>query len=186
MINEKSNQKNRDRLLQRLQHDVNREKPPRHWRRLSTTHVGGVFAVGFSKSSDYLLVVSHAGRGLIDCSTGEKIARDRDEYAGIDDSNLHCRGIGPVEDELILVAGISGGGLPIVNRHGETIEVVSPNWPIQDLILSQDSKSVLHNGNPSTCFLLASGYLRAFGFSYSGNHLVIADGSEVDLWHRSE
>jgi hypothetical protein len=38
-------------------------------------HIGGVVAVGFDSSRDYLLVITHSGRGVFSTNTWERIAR---------------------------------------------------------------------------------------------------------------
>ena len=52
---------------------------PKQWKRQCVASVGGLTEVGFADDSDLLLVVSSTGRSLFDCSTGERLARDRDE-----------------------------------------------------------------------------------------------------------
>lgn len=61
-------------------------------------HIGGVVAVGFDSSRDYLLVITHSGRGVFSTNTWERIARSYElaypeEGCGI--------GIGPIEGEVI-------------------------------------------------------------------------------------
>ena len=96
--------------------------------------VGGLTDLGFSKSSPYLLVISSQGRGVIDCQTGEKVARDYDEMGDwFNPQQLLCQGIGPLASEWIQTCGINGGGLPWGNEFGESIEMNSPDWPVYDL-----------------------------------------------------
>ena len=54
--------------------------PPIPWKLVASVAIGGLRSVGFDRNSDNLLVVSSQGRGVLDCITGEKIARDYDEY----------------------------------------------------------------------------------------------------------
>ena len=54
--------------------------PPNPWRTVGTVAVGGLRSVGFDRQSDLLLVVSIQGRGIIDCLSGAKVARDYKEY----------------------------------------------------------------------------------------------------------
>jgi hypothetical protein len=37
--------------------------------------IGGVLAVGFDPTSEYLLVISHSGRGVFSTRTWERVAR---------------------------------------------------------------------------------------------------------------
>ena len=39
-------------------------------------HVGGLVAMGFDASGNYLLTISHAGRGVFSTRTWERVARD--------------------------------------------------------------------------------------------------------------
>jgi hypothetical protein len=39
-------------------------------------HVGGLVAMGFDPSGEYLLTISHAGRGVFSTRTWERVARD--------------------------------------------------------------------------------------------------------------
>lgn len=66
-----------------------------------------------------------SGRSLVDCDTGNKIERDYEEYEGLDDWSLTCKGIGRLKDETITLCGPNGQS----NSAGESLEVVSPNWP---------------------------------------------------------
>ena len=52
------------------------EKPPPPWKFKTAILVGGLCSVGFDRDTDNLLIVSHSGRSVVDCSTGEKTARD--------------------------------------------------------------------------------------------------------------
>lgn len=56
-------------------------------------HVGGVIAMGFDPSGEYLLVISHSGRGVFSTRTWERIARDTElAYP----EHGRGRGIGPI------------------------------------------------------------------------------------------
>lgn len=50
--------------------------PPNPWRCTGSFSVGGLIDVGFGTHSDLLMVISGTGRGVFDCLTGEKVARD--------------------------------------------------------------------------------------------------------------
>ena len=52
------------------------QEPPIPWRLLEAHAVGGLTDVGFGRRSDLLLVVSSQGRGVFDCVTGQRVARD--------------------------------------------------------------------------------------------------------------
>ena len=43
---------------------------------MTRLHVGGLVAMGFDPSGQYLLTISHSGRGLFSTRTWERLARD--------------------------------------------------------------------------------------------------------------
>ncbi len=148
--------------------------------------VGGLLSVGFSKTDRYLLVVSSQGRGIVDLESGKKVARDETAYEGLSDNSMYCQGIGPIGDELVALSTYSGGGLPQSNSAGESLELVAPEWPEYDLVLCQNYKSALVPGNQTFCTKIYKEHVRAFGFSWCGNYIVSACGSDFDLWQRVE
>ena len=52
-----------------------------------------------------------------------KVARDREENAGIDEWGIYCKGIDELSEESILIAGRHGGGLPNTTFIGEWLTV---------------------------------------------------------------
>lgn len=174
---------NRQRLI-KLIGQISVDKQPEGWTHVASIAVGGLLSVGFSRKGAYLLVVSSSGRSVIYCKTGEKIERDYDECAGLIELGLHCQGIGVIRDEVVALCGISGGGLPLTNRAGEGLEVVSPEWPESHLILCKPFKSALMPGHQSDCKIIYTDHLRAYGFSWCGNYIVAACGSDLDIWSR--
>ena len=48
------------------------EKPPPPWELKTVISVGGLCSVGFDRGTENLLILSHQGRGVVDCFTGEK------------------------------------------------------------------------------------------------------------------
>ncbi len=80
-------------------------------------------ALGYSDCSRYLLVETSDGRGLFNCRSGEKIFRDRNEYQD-QELKLLCNGIGPIENQVVRMAGLHGGGLPLSTPTRWTLEVI--------------------------------------------------------------
>jgi hypothetical protein len=56
--------------------------------------VGGVVAMGFDPSEQFLLVISHSGRGVFSTSTWERLARDTELAYPVEGIGI---GIGPIE-----------------------------------------------------------------------------------------
>lgn len=139
---------------------------------------GGLVAIGFGEDSDLALVVTHDGRGVIDCLTGTKVARDTDLFYP-DEHTLLIEGIGPLADRTVAVAGIDGGELRRDTDDG---------W-LLDGRLSNSSDDVIRllpptpNAEPKifTDFIPE---VRAFGFSPTGRSFVIATGAEVFVYTR--
>lgn len=176
--------KNRARLISVLE-NIPDQHCPAGWRLTGSLAIGGLTEIGFSKNSDLLLVLSSSGRGVIDPVTGTVIARD-DETDGdwLSERLLVCDGIGPLTGEHIELAGLNGGGLPLGSGQGESLEVVSPNWPLGDLIFCSDFGSALIDQFQSSCVRIASDHIRAYGFSWSGNTFIWATGSEIHVFVR--
>lgn len=60
-------------------------------------HIGGVVAVGFDPTSDYLLVITHSGRGVFYTRTWERVARKI--HLAYPTGGLGI-GIGPIDGQL--------------------------------------------------------------------------------------
>ncbi|MCX5079295.1 hypothetical protein OHA84_01040 [Streptomyces sp. NBC_00513] len=132
-------------------------------------------------------------RGLtIDAVTGEKVARDRDpdpDTSTPDTSpELTCPGLGPIEGTPVRIAGLFGGGLHSTTPDGWTLDVVSPEWPHDRVILSADGGSHKGPAGGTWWHIFHSEYseLRAAGFSPSGLTLAVATSSDLTLWTRPE
>ena len=61
-------------------------------------HIGGLFAAGFDASGEYLLVISHSGRGVFSTRTWERVARDTSPAYPGEESGI---GIGPLSGQTI-------------------------------------------------------------------------------------
>ena len=96
-------------------------------------HVGGVVAMGFDPSGEYLLTISHAGRGVFSTRTWERVARDP-VLAYPEDG--HGVGIGPI-------AGVS---VAVTEMNYDT-EELSLNSPDGSLSLEYDSGTIVVSEN---------------------------------------
>jgi hypothetical protein len=162
-------------------------EPPRPWREIGTVHVGGLRAIGFDRSSELFLIVSIAGRGVIDGVSGSKVARDVSEYFE-GELLLEAEGIGPLQGITLRVAGLFGGGLPTFTADGWSVEVVPLKWPTPEVLLLEPFASLYDSlqGKKSRFHKLRSESdpVRACGFSYSGRTLVVATSSGVTIYGR--
>jgi hypothetical protein len=160
------------------------ETPP-PWRQAGMVPVGGLQAVGFS--GDLLLVLSSAGRGVVDCLSGGRVARDEDE-GDFDPGELTCDGIGPLAGVRLRLAGLYGGGLAHSTEDGWGLELRPLSWPLEEIFLSPPGQTMLWTppgAEPSLTKLQAGvTELRAFGFSPTGRSFVVASSSEVTVYAR--
>ena len=159
---------------------------PAPWQLKARLSIAGLLEIGFDADSELLLVASSSGRSVIDCQSGEKVARDRTDNLG-SDRHLQTRGIGPLQDRVIRMAGINGGGLPVATADGWMVEDITLAWPEQHLLLVEPG-SWLHGARyhrPALFHKLGVELeVRAFGFSYTGLSLVIATAGEVLAYGR--
>ncbi|WP_284651422.1 hypothetical protein [Flavobacterium terrisoli] len=187
LFSKKSNLDDENRLrLQKLVDQAKEMDIPTGWKK-ETFAVGGLSNVGFSKKfPEMLLVISSQGRGVIDCSKFELIERDYDDsWEWMDTYELWSMGIGKLFDEKILVGGIHGGGLPFLNKYGDSLQFMATQWPIIDLIFEPNFKSIYQEDEAKDCFKIFSDYeLKAYGFSYDGNYFITATGSEVNVYRK--
>lgn len=161
--------------------------PPTPWRKVGVVAVGGLRAVGFDRETELLLIVSSAGRRVVDCLTGQKVARDEDEHHE-DERHLEAVGIGPLQGKTVRVAGLPGGGLPVSTHDGWSVEVVTLDWPTHEILLIEPFCSLYDSlrGKPGRFHKIGSeSELRACGFSPSGLSLVVATSSEVMVFGRN-
>lgn len=153
---------------------------PSPWRCLQVCGVGGLFQVGYAAGSDLLLVLSSQGRGVFDCLAGEKLARDYNEaHDFFDPIRLTATGIGPLEGQVIRMAGLFGGGLPLTTLDGWLLEAQARAWPTHSVFLTApDSREPVCIGDDGAC------ELRACGFSETGRSFIIATSCELAMFTR--
>ncbi|MEU9522481.1 hypothetical protein [Streptomyces sp. NPDC048224] len=168
---------------------------PEPWQALPLVPVGGLIGIGFASDPgtghDLVMVVSNDGHGLFDAVTGEKLARNRDPRdedstpEGVAD--LTCPGLGPIAGSRVHIAGLFGGGLHHRTRDGWSLEVVTPAWPNERVLLSRGG-GLPHAGPHGERWwhIFHSGYstFRAAGFSPSGHTIAVATSSDLTLWTR--
>ena len=80
---------------------------------MNSTHnlnIGGLVGLGFDSSGEFMLTVSHSGRGVYSTRTWERVSRDpRTVYP----ENGYSVGIGPIDGEMI----------PITEKNYDTEEL---------------------------------------------------------------
>ena len=142
------------------------------WQRVGIVAIGGLTDVGFA-DDHFLLVIGHQGRGLLDCHTAERVARDRlDDWSFFDEQASTAVGIGPVAGHAIPVAGLMSqrtlprraGGWSVVERTGG-LHLESDDGTLQDIDESEE--------------------IRVFGFSAGGGTLVVGTSSDIAIYRRT-
>lgn len=163
------------------------QSPPDPWQRGISHSVGGLLSVGFARGSDLLLVTSHSGRGLFDCVNGERIERDDDDsYRWENPFELTAEGIGPLQHQTILMAGIYGGGLPSGTHDHWMTETVYLDWPNPTTLLVAPGSHLYDSRQEPRFWRIdeGAGELRAWGFSSSGNTLLLATSADITIFRR--
>ncbi|HEY1013335.1 MAG TPA: hypothetical protein VGE07_11560 [Herpetosiphonaceae bacterium] len=160
---------------------------PSPWRKVTISAVGGLLAVGFGPGSDLLLVVSSQGRGVLDCRSVARVARNRTNALDeLDEQQLVAFGIGPLDGVLVSMAGLPGGGLPTGSGDGWSVEVETLRWPERYIFLVEPWQS-LYQLPPRATKIATDGActFRAAGFSPTGQSLVVATSCDVSIWART-
>jgi hypothetical protein len=87
------------------------------WKQIAWLSVGGLTEIGFGQDERFLLILSWQGRGVIDTTTGQKVARHPeapcDDLPWLSEQSNVVIGIGPIEGEAVHCVGLWGGVLPI-------------------------------------------------------------------------
>lgn len=180
-----------DENKKRLQNIVKQAKEveePIGWKK-TIFSIGGLSEIGFSKHKpNLLLVISSQGRGLIDCQSCELIERNYDtNWDWINSYDLTSQGIGILSNEEILVSGLHGGGLPLMNKEGDGLIYMATEWPIIDIIFQPHFKNLYKESEAKECFRIFHDYeLRTYGFSYDGETFIIATSSEINIYRKQK
>ena len=155
-------------------------EPPTPWRRLPVHAIGGLFGVGYAAGSDLLIVLSSQGRGVFDCLSGKKLARDYNEAHDFFDSiRLTAIGFGPMAGQSIRIGGLFGGGLPLTTADGWCLDTQARGWPTHSVFLTAPgSRDPVCIGEDGVC------ELRACGFSETGRSFVIATSCDLTMFTR--
>jgi hypothetical protein len=83
-------------------------------------HIGGVVAVGFDPTSEYLLVITHSGRGVFSTRNWERVARGTE--LAYPEGGVGA-GIGPIEGQAIRVTEMDyeSGRMRAVSPDGRIV-----------------------------------------------------------------
>jgi hypothetical protein len=83
-------------------------------------HVGGLVAAGFDATGEYLLTVTHAGRGVFSTRSWERVARDP---APAYPEHGTAIGIGPIAGQTIRITEMNfvTGRMTVTSRDGRLV-----------------------------------------------------------------
>lgn len=163
------------------------------WKRSAEVVVGGLIAVGFfegreSPNLDKLLAVGSKGQTIIDCQSGDVVYRNRD-HDGYSHDTLTAWDLSGVNSDPVRMSGVGGGGLKRFTSDGWSVEAIPIAWPIYYYVLQHPGSSIFSDyklGRKPKFDLLDYDYQQmAWGFSNSGNSLLLTSSSDVILWSRS-
>lgn len=147
-------------------------------------HVGGVCAAGFSDDGRWLLVVTHSGRGVFDCRTLDRVARDQTEDYGLFDAVTEgVAGLGPLDGHRVRVAGFQGAirtqqQLPVTTGDGWVVRRIDAG----ERLGGADASVFLRppgSGASEDRLLGTFEPLYAVGFAPDGRTLIVAESHTI-------
>lgn len=149
--------------------------------------VGGLREIGFYEDTELLLVLSSHGRGLFDCVTGTKIARDYSDYytESWDHETGIVEGIGPLNGKQIICGGFEHPDVlskKTDDGFSTVLEKSKGSWRRSD---TTEYLYMLSMRGKFEMFVQEFGFDRAYGFSKSGLSFVVATSSALHIWHRN-
>lgn len=152
------------------------------WVKAMTCAVGGLTEVGFTANEKHIIVLSHSGRGVISTSSFDLVARDNEiptiKSPWLDQPGRKVRGIGPVSNEWVSLAGLWGGNLEATCSSEWVSEVDTRGRDEICLIKDISTERTYEVDRPLT-------EVRAFGFSHSGRFLLLATSSDLSVFSKS-
>lgn len=158
------------------------------WKHVNTIAVGGLANIGFG-SVDTLMVLSSQGIGIFDCLTGERIFRDRGSWwEDFDAVAATVPGQDVLSGNRIRVCGLDEPDfLSKKTTDGWMLECIGPVPDDAPFEKYQVHKIFLtHQGGQYRELVDKDGpcELRAYGFSPTGNTLVVALSCDLTIWSR--
>jgi hypothetical protein len=143
--------------------------------------VGGLVAIGFP-SDFHLFVLTWNGRGLFDLRTCERTARDYADPAGADwiaPDQLSASGIGEFGGRMISIVGLWGGTGHTKTPDGWRLDCRPASGTVES------SSLIDPRGSKITLMPMTSiAEYRAISFNPSGQFLLLASSSEVEVLRR--
>lgn len=147
------------------------------FRKTAVHAVGGLLGAGNVRGSEHWLVASRAGLGLLDAETGALLARDASLPKGYPEST---RGIGSASGTHVRICGLDGGALSLRTPDGWQLscDMSVGIWLTPPGVPADAPSTQLE------VLRVQLEELRVFGFSESGNSLVLGDARSLYLFAR--
>ncbi|NIG53372.1 hypothetical protein [Chitinophaga sp. Cy-1792] len=159
------------------------------WTYKKTYAIGGLENVGFAENTDNLIVLSGQGKGIFNCISAEKTDRINDDWwEEFDESTGTVHGFGILEGSLIQTGGLYGDhslphvtadGWQLITRENEPDDPPFEHYRVTKIFLvSPDGKEIFFITKDGPCELMA------YGFSPTGNSLIVALSCDLVIWSR--
>jgi hypothetical protein len=143
------------------------------WVRVGVHAIGGLTDIGFAADSQLLIVLSHQGRGVFDCQTGCRVARDSlDDWSYFSEESGIATGIGPLEGQAIAIAGL---------MSGRSLPTSSGSWNASVTPVGMQ----LRSSSTDEQIIPESEDLLVFGFAPDGGAFVAGTPSDISLYRRA-
>lgn len=158
------------------------------WKYRNTYAIGGLENIGFDLA-DTLTVLSSQGVGMFNCLTGEKFFRQVVSWwERYDPVTAAISGYGILEGSTIQICGLDVPDfLSKATQDGWILQCAGPVPDDPPFEKYQVHKIFLtHQNSGHHEFICQDGAceLRAFGFSPTGNSLVVATSCDLVIWSR--
>ena len=166
--------------------NASREPLSKPWNYLGNINIGAVYALGFERGSENLITITSDGQAVIDCKTGKKIYRNR-ENDGYDHEREKAIRLDKPERAAIDTCSIAGGSLRRVTKDGYSVNEYSTNG-ITYLYILQAPNSSLYDvklGRAPKFEIVDEDFkAKFFGFSWSGRTLILVVDGDLEIWSR--
>ncbi len=161
------------------------------WKKIGDIAVGGLREVGYNNNEEYLVVLSSNGRGIFSCKTGQKVARDYDDYymEKYDSDNGIVEGFDCLKGEKIVCCGLefedflkkeTSDGWKVVKNPPEPDDSPFERYNVEKIyLLNKSGNQIIYTTKISVC------ELRTYGFSTNGMTFIVATSCSLEIWNRS-
>ncbi|PSK92698.1 hypothetical protein [Taibaiella chishuiensis] len=171
-------------MLEWLPEKTLKNKSDALWQRKEEHAVGGLLELGFQPGTDMLMVLSAQGRGIFDCISGQRVARDRNtDYPGAD-TNGAVPGFGPLAGERVTCGGFEyPNPLKQATADGWEVRIFS----LPEAKNDKAARLCIYNIHTKVQHKIASfpyGIDRAYGFSDTGRSFIAGSSPDLLIWSR--